>query len=122
MADEATVELFEPGLGERVLTRALSRGGDFAELYAERRASFSVSLDDRKVESAQTGMELGAGVRVIVGDATYFGYVDGLAEQDLERVAAEVASAVGRDETRPRPLLADEDRFGATADDGGGRR
>ena len=106
MADEATVELFEPGLGERVLTRALSRGGDFAELYAERRASFSVSLDDRKVESAQTGMELGAGVRVIAGDATYFGYVDGLAEQDLERIAAEVASAVGRDETRPRPLQA----------------
>ncbi len=106
MADEATVELFEPGLGERVLTRALSRGGDFAELYAERRASFSVSLDDRKVESAQTGMELGAGVRVIAGDATYFGHVDGLAEPDLERVAAEVASAVGRDETRPRPLQA----------------
>ena len=106
MADEATVELFEPGLGERVLIRALSRGGDFAELYAERRASFSVSLDDRKVESAQTGMELGAGVRVIAGDATYFGYVDGLAEQDLERIAAEVASAVGREETRPRPLQA----------------
>ena len=108
MADEATVELFEPALAERVIARALARGGDFAELYAERRASFSLSLDDRKVESAQTGMELGAGVRVIAGDATYFGHVDGLAEGDLDRVADEVASAVGRDETEARALRAAE--------------
>ena len=108
MADETAPELFEPALAERVLARALSRGGDFAELYAERRASFSVSLDDRKVESAQTGMELGAAVRVIAGDATYFGHVDGLGEGDLERIAGEVASAVGREETNPRPLRAAE--------------
>jgi TldD protein len=104
MADRLGVELFDPGRADRVRARALARGGDVAELSAERRASFSVSLDDRKVESAQTGMELGAGVRVIAGDATYFGHVDGLAEHDLERVAAEVASAVGREETKPRAL------------------
>ncbi len=99
-----TERLYEPALAESVLRRALSRGGDFAELYAERRSSFSVSLDDRKVESAQTGMELGASVRVIAGDATYFGHVDGLAEADLKRVASAVASAVARGETKPRPL------------------
>ena len=83
---EGAADLFEAGLAERVIARALSRGGDFAELYAEQRASFSVSLDDRKVESAQTGIELGASVRVIAGEATYFGHVDGLEEPDLERV------------------------------------
>jgi TldD protein len=101
-------ELFEPPLAERVLARALSQGGDFSELYAERRASFSVSLDDRKVEQAQTGIELGASVRVVAGEATYFGHVDGLAEGDLEQVASEVASAVGRGEAKPRPLSAAE--------------
>jgi TldD protein len=106
MADE----LFPQALAERVIKRALSRGGDFAELYAERRASFSVSLDDRKVEQAQTGIEQGAAVRVVAGDATYFGHVDGLEEADLERVAAEVASAVGRSEAVPRPLQAVEPR------------
>jgi TldD protein len=105
---DTTAALFDPALGERVLARALSRGGDFAELYAERRASFSVALDDGKVERAQTGMELGAGVRVIAGEATYFGHVDGLAEADLERVAGEVAVAVGREETEARPLRAAE--------------
>src|SRR5439155_9750748 len=71
---------------------------------------FSVSLDDGKVEQAQTGIELGASVRVVAGDATYFGHVDGLAEGNLERVAAEVASAVGRGEAAPRPLEAGERR------------
>ena len=112
MAEAAASSLFDPALADRVLARALSRGGDFAELYAERRASFSVSLDDRKVESAQTGNELGASVRVIAGEATYFGHVDGLAERDLERVAAEVASAVAREETKPQPLRAAESRPG----------
>jgi TldD protein len=108
MSDSPARSLFDPALAERVLARALSHGGDFADLYAERRASFSVSLDDRKVESAQTGIELGAAVRVIAGDATYFGHVDGLGEQDLERVAAEVASAVRREQVEPSPLRAAE--------------
>jgi TldD protein len=108
VSEDGSPTLFDPALAQRVLARALSRGGDFAELYSERRASFSVSLDDRKVESAQTGLELGASVRVIGGDATYFGHVDGLGERDLERVAEEVASAVGRSETEPRPLRSAE--------------
>ncbi len=108
MADGVPTALFDPGLAEKVLARALSRGGDFAELYAERRSSFSVSLDDRKVETAQTGMEIGAGVRVVAGDATYFGHVDGLAERDLERAASEVASAVAGRETKPQALRAVE--------------
>ncbi len=101
---EADGTLFEPVLAERVLRRALANGGDFAELYAERRSTFSVGLDDRKVERAQSGEELGAAVRVIAGDSTYFGHVDGLAEPDLERVAGSVAAAVRQGAAEPRPL------------------
>jgi TldD protein len=108
--DDGMPTLFDSTLAKEVLARALSRGGDFAELYAERRASFSVSLDDRKVESAQTGLELGGSVRVIAGESTYFGHVDGLGERDLRRVADEVASAVGREEAKPRPLRSAEHR------------
>jgi TldD protein len=86
--------LFEQALAERVLARALAHGGDFAELYAERRSGFSAALDDGKVERAQSGQELGAAVRVIFDDSTYFGHVDGLEEADLERLADDVAGAV----------------------------
>jgi TldD protein len=89
-----------------LVARALRRGGDFADLYVERRDSFTLSLDDRRVERAQTGSETGAAIRVVVGDATYFGHVDGLAEADLERLADEVASAVRAERAEPRPLAA----------------
>ena len=70
-----------------MLERALARGGDMAELYAEARRGFALSLDDGRVERPQGGRELGACVRVVQGDSTYFGHVDGLAEEDLLRVA-----------------------------------
>jgi TldD protein len=86
--------LVEPELAERVLTRALNRGGDLAELYAEDRNGFSLTLDDRRVERPLSGRERGACVRVLLGDATFYGHVDGLAEEDLTRAAESVAEAV----------------------------
>jgi TldD protein len=105
-------DLIPVDLAGRLVERALRRGGDFADLYVERRDSFSLSLDDHRVERAQTGSELGASIRVVVGDATYFAHVDGLAEPDLERLADEVAAAVRLESTAPRPLSAAEPRAG----------
>ena len=64
---------------------ALARGGDFAELYAEDRRGFTLSLDDGRSSAPQDGRERGASVRVVRGDATYFGHVDGLAEAGAAR-------------------------------------
>lgn len=96
--------LVDPALAERVLARALARGGDLAELYAEDRTSFSLSLDDGRIERPQSGTERGAGVRVVVGDATYFGHVDGLRESDLLEVADSVAGAVRAEAREPAAL------------------
>jgi TldD protein len=100
--------LVEPELAQRVIERALARGGDLGELYAEDRHGFGVTLDDRRVESPQEGRELGACVRVVQGDATYYGYVDGLAEQDLLRAADSVAQALRAEARRPAALSAAE--------------
>ena len=95
-----------PDLAERLLERALRKGGDFADLYVERRSTFSLALDDSRVERAQSGQETGASVRVVAGDSTYFAHVDGLAESDLERLADEVSAAVRLETTTARPLRA----------------
>src|SRR5438046_5239006 len=81
-------------MAARVLERALQHGGDFGEVYAEDRYGFALGIDDSKIERPQTGSERGASVRVVQGDATYFGHVDGLAEDDLVRVAESVSQAV----------------------------
>src|SRR3954453_13204138 len=91
----------------RVLERALAHGGDFGEVYAEDRYGFALGLDDSKLERPQTGSERGASVRVVQGEATYFGHVDGLAEDDLVRVAESVAQAVrAGDPRKPAALSA----------------
>ena len=98
--------LLAPELAREALAKALARGGDFAEVYAEDRRSFALALDDRRLERPQGGAERGAAIRVVAGDSTYFGHVDGLAEDDLMRVAASVAQAVHGDAREPATLSA----------------
>jgi TldD protein len=98
--------LLDPAVAERVLARALANGGRFAEVFAERRRGASISIEESRVESVQSGAEEGAGVRVVEGGTTYFAHVDGLDPDDLERAAAEAASALRGERTEPRPLRA----------------
>jgi TldD protein len=100
--------LVDPALAARVIERSLSRGGDFAELYVEARQGFGLSLDDGRVERPQGGRERGACLRVVVGDSSYYGYVDGHAEEDLLRVAESVVQAVRGDARQPAALKSPE--------------
>jgi TldD protein len=99
-------ELIEPAVAERVLARALANGGRFAEVFSERRHGLSMTIDEGRIESVQSGAEEGAGVRVVDGSTTYFAHVDGLDPADLERAADEAASALRSERAEPRPLTA----------------
>jgi TldD protein len=99
-------ELIDPAVAESVLARALANGGRFAEVFAERRHGFSMSIDESRIEAVQSGAEEGAGVRVVEGGTTYFAHVDGLAPADLERAADEAAAALRGERRQPRPLRA----------------
>jgi predicted Zn-dependent protease len=93
--------LVDQDVAAKVLERALSRGGDFAELFCEERRGFTLSIDESRVERPQSGSERGGGVRVIDGEVTRFAHVDGLAEEDLMRAAEGLASALGADAREP---------------------
>jgi TldD protein len=99
-------ELLDQGVAERVLRRALANGGRFAEVFAERRQGLSMSIDESRIESVQSGAEEGAGVRVVDGVTTYFAHVDGLDPDDLERAAGEAAAALRAERREPLPLQA----------------
>ncbi len=87
--------MIENNVLERVLSGALQRGGDFAEVFAEDRSTSSALLDDGRVEELSSGRERGAGIRVVVGETTGFAHTADLSEAGLLR-AAEAASAVAR--------------------------
>jgi TldD protein len=98
--------LLDPAVAEQVLTRALASGGEFAEVFAERRSGLTMGIDESRIESVQSGAEEGAGVRVLSGGTAYFAHVDGLDPADLERAAAEAAAALSAERTKPHPLQA----------------
>ncbi len=97
-------ELLDGDVAARVLSRALAHGGSFAEVFAERRRGQTLAIDERRIESVQSGAEEGAGVRVVDGNTTYFAHVDGLDPADLERAADEAAAALKGERREPRPL------------------
>ncbi len=96
--------LIEPQVAQSVLARALAAGGQFAEIYAERRSGLAMSIDESRVEGVQAGGEEGAGVRVVEDGTTYFAHVDGLHPEALETAAAEAAAALRGRRSEPREL------------------
>ena len=54
---------------ESYLSEALSAGGEYADLYFEYLATSSIGIDEGIVKSASQGVELGVGVRVLIGRA-----------------------------------------------------
>jgi len=98
------VQLVDNEIAQHVLERALSRGGDFAELFCEERLGFSLSIDESRVERPQSGSERGAGIRVIDGEVTRLAHVDGLREEDLQRAAGGLASALAGEAKEPVAL------------------
>jgi TldD protein len=105
-----SLELLDPAVAERVLATALANGGEFAEVFAERRGGLTLAIDESRIESVQAGAEEGAGVRVLSGGTTYFAHVDGLDPADLERAAREAASALRGERGEPRALRAEAPR------------
>ena len=88
------VQRLDENLADRLLAEALSRGGDFAELYGERTESSRIPLEENKIQSAETRLSLGVGIRVIHGEKQGYAYSDDLSIEKLmeaARVAAYIA-------------------------------
>lgn len=82
---------------QQVLQDALSRGGDFADLYFERRSTQSFVIDDGRLEHVERSLVAGVGIRVLKGDATGLAYTEDLTPEGLRRAAKTAASVAAGD-------------------------
>ena len=80
---------------ESYLSEALSAGGEYADLYFEYLATSSIGIDEGIVKSASQGVELGVGVRVLIGERTGYAYSDDLSPDKI-RKAARVAARIAK--------------------------
>jgi len=88
------VAAFDIGLLHATIARALRRGGDFAEVFLEDRESLGLRLEDGRIEQTSGGREVGAAVRLLSGERTYYAYSDAVDEAGLTAAAESVAAAV----------------------------
>src|SRR5437867_12776766 len=79
---------------ERALRTALSRGGDWAELYWERHETLQLVLDDGRIEDAISGVDQGAGIRVTSGERTTYANGNMADVDDLIALAGRAARSV----------------------------
>jgi TldD protein len=91
-----TTQLVDSDVLQRTIDEALSRGGEFAEVFVEDRATSSAMLDQRRVEQLSSGRDRGAGIRVVIGETTGFAHTADLSEKGLLS-AARAAAAVARE-------------------------
>ncbi|HEY3132085.1 MAG TPA: metallopeptidase TldD-related protein [Acidobacteriota bacterium] len=80
-------------LYERLLSTALRRGGDFAEIFLQYRIAEQINLEEGLVKNPTRTVSKGAGLRVTWKDRTGYAYTDDLEAQHL-LAAADTASHI----------------------------
>jgi TldD protein len=95
--------VFDEALLSKLVGRALAHGGDFADVFCERRRMLSYRLQDGRIHDASYGVTLGVGIRVVAGESAGYASSDDLSPNALME-AADAASLIARagagDQTR----------------------
>ena len=85
------------------LSAALSRGGEYADLFFQHRVGHNFVLEDGSVNRAFKGTELGVGVRVVKGDQTGYAFTEDLSLESIREAARTAATiAEGTQTDAPR--------------------
>lgn len=80
---------------EKIISRVLKHGADYAEIYAEDKISESLFMVSSKVDNALTSRTRGAGIRAIKGTNSIYAYGNDVSEAGLQSIADKVCSALG---------------------------
>ena len=81
-----------PRMLQKVVAEAMSKGGDYADLFFEHKISNTLALEDGKVNRAYSNVDFGMGVRVLKGDQTGFAYTENISQEDMLKVAKTAAN------------------------------
>ena len=89
----AAVTLFEKRFGvtqndiKKLLNIALSRGGEFSELYFQYQISNSLNMEEGIIKETSENVSVGVGIRVLSGEKTGYGYSNDLSFNSMKKAA-----------------------------------
>lgn len=87
----------------KVMTVALEKGGDYADLYFEHTFSNALVLQDGAVNRASSTIDYGVGIRVVAGDQQGYAYVEHITLEEMIK-AARVASRIANGTAQTPPV------------------
>jgi TldD protein len=77
---------------QKVISAAMGKGGDYADLYFQHSLDNTSALEDGKVNSAYTNIGYGVGIRVLKGDQTGYAYSENISEEAMIKAAKTAAN------------------------------
>src|SRR5208283_5408272 len=78
---------------QELLKKALSHGGEYADIFVEHRRTTSIQLEDNRIEKVVTGSTSGIGIRLIYKGKTAYAFSNDFSKNVLLDLAATVCKA-----------------------------
>lgn len=90
--------MLDKNIIEDVLYAALSRGGDFAEIYVEDRHQANMKMVGGLLETDVSGRDYGVGIRIFDKYNSIYAYSNDSRKENLIKVAKEAAAALNKNQ------------------------
>ena len=75
-----------------IMSRALSRGGDYCDLFFQHSFGNQIRLEDRAVNRARTNIDFGLGIRVLKGEQAGYSFTDAMTPEAMKLAANTAAN------------------------------
>jgi TldD protein len=85
--------MIDDAILQRLIKRAISNGGEYADIFIEHRKSTAIQLEDDKIEKVIAGAIAGIGIRLIYSGKTAYAYSNDFSENVLMDLADTVSKA-----------------------------
>ena len=82
---------------QSVIDHGLTLGADFAEIFVEKSQSSNVNTLGEKVQSVESGIDFGIGLRLVYGTKVLYGYTNNPSAEEMMRILSDLAARDLRD-------------------------
>jgi TldD protein len=79
---------------QEILNHTLKNGGEFAEVFLEHKETLNIMCEDNKIEKISSGIDEGAGIRLIDHNQVYYAHTNETDLNGLLKVANVLSSAM----------------------------
>lgn len=93
-----------------VLQEALKFGGDFAEIFEERKFSSGYGMLNGVIEDSGNSLRYGVGIRIYQGVRSVYGYTNDVSKENLLNTARTLSASIGGD-GKKEPILLQEVQY-----------